>query len=212
MSVDDEPPQVEKQEPVQDSELLKNLEAKVGDIANRWLKERFGVREEADGFLHFPETERVKELAVKAEQFMRGFFRGFMERPELAAASAAAPQVTEVMGKLLTRTTQTVTDAFQDYVRENAVDEAHPTGPVVLDGRFVMRHGGPLIGRIVQALGGAFSSDGRSEAHAHDGPPVEVKVELPDVFKTLLSGRIAGDDKAPAGPAGASDPSDEDAT
>lgn len=206
MSVDDDQPQAESQGSAQprDSEFARSVQAKVGDIANRWLKDRFGLRADPDGSYHFGDPQQLRDLGGRADQFVRGFFKGFLETPgapESEAAGAPAPSMTEIMVKLLSRTGQTVNQAFQGYLRDNAVDAEHPREPVVLDAQFVVRHGAPLIGHIVQALGGAFSGAAPEEgASAGEAAKVDVKVELPEVFKTLLGGLAPGDGSGASAP------------
>jgi hypothetical protein len=209
-----------------------SIEQRIVGIANDWLKTRLGLEERPDGTLELPQRGAFENIGEKADQFMRGFFRGFIEKtPEEREAQAGlrdpatVPNATEVAGRLLSRASAAVTGAFHDYLKE-AVPPPAPTAPtaagpepaptaapVHIDGRFLLRHGAPLIGRIVQALGTAFTNPSDVNAAAPGGAPaaphgdaetrVDYRVDLPSLMKSLITGRTGG---APASAPGATAP------
>jgi len=148
------------------------LEEAVNAASQRWLKERFGFEEGEDGRLHLPDGERLLGLGKSADELVRGFFRGFFQKtPEEAVAEAEGrkppdgPVATEVMVRLLSKLSHTVTDTWRDFVNERAERET-PTGKKVVDGEFVVAHGPALLGRMVEALGEAFKGEGRAPEDA----------------------------------------------
>jgi hypothetical protein len=201
-----------------------SIEQRIVGLANDWLKTRLGLEERPDGMLELPQRGSFENLGEKADQFMRGFFRGFVEKtPEDREAQAGlrdpanVPNATEVAGRLLSRASAAVTGAFHDYLKEAvpAPPPASPTGatpepppPLSIDGRFLLRHGAPLIGRIVQALGTAFTNPSEANAAAPTAPHgdaetrVDYRVDLPSLMTSLLTGRApAAATPSPAGAA-----------
>lgn len=205
-----------------------SIEQRIVGLANDWLKTRLGLEERADGTLELPQRGSFENLGEKADQFMRGFFRGFIEKtPEDREAQAGlrdpanVPNATEVAMRLLSRASAAVTESFHDYLKEAvpptppAAPPTSPGGatpepapPVSIDGRFLLRHGAPLIGRIVQALGAAFTNPSEANAAAPTAPTVphgdpetrvDYRVDLPSLMKSLITGR-AGTSAAPAPP------------
>ena len=184
----DDPPTTPEAPPAKPS-----TQDRLNDIANRWLEDRFGLKV-GDGGLHLPDSESIKDFGTRAEQFVRSFFKGFLDKTpdELTGLQASdLPSAAELATRLIAKTTGTVSNAFNDYLRENAVES--PDKPVVIDGRFLMRHGAPLLGRMIQAIGGAFAEDVKAEHIPEPHPKVDVQVEVPQVFKSLLA-------KLPTGP------------
>jgi len=204
---------------------VRGVQQRVSELANKWLEGRFGARE-GEGPMAV-----ATEIGSRAEQFVRGFFRGLVDEPEApdagaegaagASADAGAGKATgeaaralkdaipgmDQAARLLTATTRTVSDTFQDYLRENAVDASRPDAPVVIDGRFVVQHGTQLLGRIVQALGGALAGGGDARGEdagepRHDEDKVPVKLDLGGLFRSLVLGSPAPErEAAPAPPA-----------
>lgn len=188
----------------------KGLRKKVSELASQWLDERFGGGRDASGLAG---EARLAELAAKAEDFVRGFFRGLIDEPRGATEGADSgptprplaemlPAVEEVT-RLITKTTQTVSDSFQDYLREHVAAE-RPSEPVVIDGKFVVRHGTQLVGRMIQALGAALAEP-RGDATRSEAPRVDVKVDFGGLFRSLVMGRPTASDAPPAAPGAASD-------
>ncbi len=200
-----------------------SIEQRIVGLANDWMKARLGLEERPDGVLELPQRGSFENLGEKADQFMRGFFRGFVEKtPEDREAQAGlrdpanVPNATEVAGRLLSHASAAVTGAFHAYLKEavpptppaspltsqtGATPE--PAAPVSIDGRFLLRHGAPLIGRIVQALGTAFTNPSAANAAPSTAPHtdaetrVDYRVDLPSLMTSLITGR-AGAAPAPA--------------
>jgi len=185
---------------------IDELRAKVTDAASDFLKARLGLEEGVDGTLQFPDRGVFENFGQRADQFVRGFFRGFVDKtPEEREVMAGVrdpkdvPSGTEVATRLLAKVSETMSDTFQGYLADNAVDPTHPETPVVVDGRFLLRHGAPLLASFVQALGSRFSEQGvardplmpTAEDEAHHAaeehkPHVDYRVDLPSVFKSLF--------------------------
>ena len=203
-----------------------SIEQRIVGIANDWMKARLGLEERPDGTLELPQRGSFENLGEKADQFMRGFFRGFIEKtPEDREAQAglrdpaSVPNATEVAGRLLSRASAAITGAFHDYLKDAvppttpAAPPTSPTAatpepapPVSIDGRFLLRHGAPLIGRMVQALSAAFTNPNEANAATPTAPTVphgdpetrvDYRVDLPSLMKSLITGR-AGAAPTPA--------------
>ncbi|MCC6621578.1 MAG: hypothetical protein IT385_10015 [Deltaproteobacteria bacterium] len=212
----DEPEDPPKKPALEDmADAVRDAQQRVSELANRWLEGRFGAREGESPLAV------ASEIGARAEQFVRGFFRGLVDEPPTAgnddAARATEGEAAKALkdaipgmdqaARLLTRTTRTVSETFQEYLRDNAVDRSHPDAPVVIDGPFVVRHGTQLLGRIVQALGGALAEAGAeqpgapeqpaSEPRAHEGDKVAVKLDFAGLFRSLVLGRPAPERRAP---------------
>ena len=179
------------------------LATKVTNAANDFLKERLGLAPGADGSLEPPDQRTFEDIGQRADQFIRGFFMGFVDKtPEERAAMSegsdpnkAPPSGTEVLGRLLSKVSETVSGSFHEYLKEHAVDAAKPDEPVVIDGAFVLRHGGPLLTGFVQALGTSFKkaentaeplAPAEPEPVAEGRPHVDYRVDLPSVFKSMF--------------------------
>lgn len=169
---------------------LEHLRARVADAANDFLKSRLGLERGVDGVTRFPEQSPVHALGQRAEQFARGFLSGLMERQAERAERADGPTPTEVVGRLLSRASDAVSRRFHEYAEAHAEKDA--SGQVVVDGRFVHRHGGALLAGFVDALSRQFtppSGETGSEA-AHPGEEGEAKVDyrvdLPSVLSSLF--------------------------
>jgi len=187
---------------------IDELRAKVTDAANEFLKARLGVEEGIDGSLRFPDRGVFENIGERADQFVRGFFRGFVDKtPEEREVMAGVrdpkdvPNGAEVATRLLAKVSETMSGTFHEYLADHAVDPTKPEKPVVVDGRFILRHGAPLLASFVQALGSRFSEagtardplmpasdDGDAKHHANDegAPHVDYRVDLPSVFKSLF--------------------------
>jgi len=164
---------------------LDGVRQKVKDLANRWLEDRFALREgEA--------ADTVRDLGARAETFVRGFFRGLFDKTEDAPGEAGRPGLGDITpaldeaARVISRTGRTLQHTLQDYLREKA-DPSAPDAPVVIDGRFVVRHGTELFGRLVQALGGAIASPA-AEPPPDEAPRVPVKVDFAGLFRSLVVG------------------------
>lgn len=180
---------------------IDELRNKMTAAANEFLKTRLGLEEAANGRLELPDRGVFENLGQRADEFVRGFFRGFVDKtPEEREALAGlrdpkdVPNATEVVGRLLGKVSEAVSGSFHQYLKEHAVDPASPDKEVVVDGRFILRHGAPLLASFVQALGTRFSPDtphepvntAPAEGSEAPGPHVDYKVDLPSVFKSLF--------------------------
>lgn len=152
--------------PAPEGEAATQLGEAITRASEEWLKGRFGLEEDAAGQLHVPVASRMPDLGVRAEQFIKGFLNGIVartpEEQEVAAGQrdpSAVPSGTEVVGRLLTRFSHTVTDTWRDYVAERAERES-PDGKKLVDGEFVMQHGAGLLGAMLSRLGEAFKDVG----------------------------------------------------
>ncbi len=196
--------------PPEPASPIDDLRAKVTDAASDFLKARLGLEEGIDGSLRFPDRGMFENIGQRADQFVRGFFRGFVDKtPEEREVMAGVrdpkdvPSGAEVATRLLSKVSETMSGTFHEYLADNAVDPTKPEAPVVVDGRFILRHGAPLLASFVQALGSRFSEQGTArdplmpteeEAEAvalqHAGeehkPHVDYRVDLPSVFKSLF--------------------------
>ncbi|MBL8784056.1 MAG: hypothetical protein JNJ59_04060 [Deltaproteobacteria bacterium] len=185
--------------------VLDALRAKVTETATEFLKNRLGL-EDVAGALKLPDIPAFENVGQRAEQFIRGFFRGFVDKSpeerEVEAGTRApddVPNATEIMGRLLAKASDSVSTTFHTYLQDNVVGhDATQKDPVVVDGRFVFRHGAPLLASFVQALGAQFASTPspldpdavgpaatRPEA-AGPKPHVDYKVDVPAIFKSLF--------------------------
>jgi len=185
--------------------VLDALRAKVTETATDFLKNRLGL-EDVGGSLRLHDIPAFENVGQRAEQFIRGFFRGFVDKSpeerEVEAGTRApddVPNATEIMGRLLAKASDSVSTTFHTYLQENVVGhDAAQKEPVVVDGRFVFRHGAPLLASFVQALGAQFATTAspldpdavgpaatRPEA-AGPKPHVDYKVDVPAIFKSLF--------------------------
>lgn len=202
------------------SSPIDELRDKVSEAANAFLKARLGLEEGVDGTLRLPERGVFENIGQRADQFVRGFFRGFVAKtPEEREAAAGlrdpkdVPGGTEIAARLLGRVSETMSGAFHAYLKDHVVDPNKPEEQVVVDGRFVLRHGAPLIATFVQALGTRFSNEAPGEGgdrapeatplnapieEAPEGesgaPHVDYRVDLPSVFTSLFVRPPAGDE------------------
>lgn len=212
--------------------VLDALRAKVTETASEFLKNRLGL-EDVAGALKLPDIPAFENVGLRAEQFIRGFFRGFVDKSpeerEVEAGTRApedVPNATEIMGRLLAKASDSVSTTFHSYLKDNVVGDATQKDPVVVDGRFVFRHGAPLLASFVQALGAQFATTAspldpdavgpaatRPEA-AGPKPHVDYKVDVPAIFKSLFvrpaetAPPEADVSAAHAGPTGTPAPSD----
>lgn len=192
---------------------IDDLRDKMTRAANEFLKSRLGLEEGIDGSLQLPDQGTFADIGQRADQFVRGFFRGFVDKtPEEREVASGlrdpkdVPSPTEVAARLLGRVSDTMSGAFHEYLKDKVVDPDQPDEQVVVDGRFIMRHGGPLLASMVRALGTRFSGgyDGGIDAArepvdagAPEGaetetkqttvtPYVDYKVDLPSVFMSMF--------------------------
>jgi len=186
------------------------LRDKMTAAANEFLKARLGLEEGANGRLELPDRGAFENLGQRADEFVRGFFRGFVDKtPEEREAQAGlrdpkdVPNATEVVGRLLGKVSEAVSGTFHQYLKEHAADPEKPDKEVVVDGRFILRHGAPLLASFVQALGTRFSPDTphepvntAPEPPTEPPPHVDYRVDLPSVFKSLFV-RPKGDEGDP---------------
>jgi hypothetical protein len=162
---------------------IDELRTKVTRAANEFLKARLGLEEGADGGLSLPNRGVFENIGERADQFVRGFFRGFVEKtPEEREAAAGVrdpkdvPSPTEVVTRLLERVSETMSGTFHEYLKDHVVSPTEPEKQVVVDGRFVLRHGAPLLASFVHALGTRFSAGegaGGPAGHTTPAPPNE---------------------------------------
>ncbi|TNF32946.1 MAG: hypothetical protein EP329_09015 [Deltaproteobacteria bacterium] len=157
-----------------------------------WLRDRFRLEEDAEGQLHVPEPSRWPDLGTRAEQFVNGLLKGFIQKtPEEKEAAMGlrdaedVPRGTEVIGRLLTRFSNTVTDTWKTFVAEHATRETQD-GKKVVDGDFVVQHGATLLGTWVSKLGEAFEGVGTPGGpevgpdFGETGPTAEAEAQTED--------------------------------
>lgn len=149
----------------EEDEAVTELERAITAASNRWLKERFDLVEGSDGALHASGGSKLESFGKEADEFVRGFFRGFLAKTteELEAErglrdAADVPRGSEVLARLFTKFNDTVTGVWQRYVDEHArtVD-----GEKRVDGQFAVEHGAGLIAETIEALGRSFGGEGR---------------------------------------------------
>lgn len=168
---------------VDDAEPIPILGDAIAQASHTWLRDRFGLVEDPQGALHVPDAARWPDLGQRADQFVRGFFRGFVEKsPEEREARYGlrsaddVPAPSELVGRLLTRFSHTVTDTWNDYIAEHA-ERTTEDGEKVVDGAFVVEHGAGLIGTLLSRLGEAFEDvglpGGTSIHEGHYDPPTD---------------------------------------
>lgn len=195
---DDEPPAAAKgaADPNPPNPIA-DLRDKVTEAASEFLKAKLGLENGVDGSLQFPDRGVFENFGQRADQFVRGFFRGFVDKtPEEREVMAGerdpkdVPSGTEVATRLLAKVSDTMSTAFHEYLQDHAVDPEHPEQPVVVDGRFMLRHGAPLLATFVAALGTKFNDQRGAEPFEPDDaeskPAVDYRVDLPSVFKSLF--------------------------
>ncbi|PKN59006.1 MAG: hypothetical protein CVU56_02625 [Deltaproteobacteria bacterium HGW-Deltaproteobacteria-14] len=174
------------------------MTAQLGDAITRashgWLRDRFHLDEDAAGDLHVPEPQRWPDLGTRAEDFVKGLMQGFIQKtPEEKEAAMGlrdasdVPRGTEVIGRLLSRFSNTVTDTWKEFVDEHA-DRKSPEGKKVVDGEFVVQHGATLLGTMITRLGEAFQGVGEAGG--------------PEVGPDFAGGPTAAADEASAAPGG----------
>ena len=172
------------------------MTAQLGDAITRashgWLRDRFHLDEDEQGDLHVPEPQRWPDLGTRAEDFVKGLMQGFIQKtPEEKEAAMGlrdagdVPRGTEVIGRLLSRFSNTVTDTWKEFVDEHA-ERQNPEGKKVVDGEFVVQHGATLLGTMISRLGEAFQGVGEAGG--------------PEVGPDFAAGPAATDDGAPAAP------------
>jgi hypothetical protein len=188
--------------PPGESDPIAELRERVTAAAEGFLKARLGLEEGADGSLHLPDRGVFENVGQRADQFLRGFLKGVVERtPEEREVDAGlrdkadVPNATEVVGRLLSRASGAVSTTFHQYLKDNVVTD---NSQVVVDGRFLLQHGAPLLAGFVQALGQQFAdkpagapSDELEGATADSpgekpAPKVDYKVDLPSLFTSLF--------------------------
>lgn len=183
------------------------LRERITTAAEDFLKARLGLEEGADGSLRLPERGVFENVGQRADQFLRGFLKGVVERtPEEREADAGlrdkadVPNATEVVGRLLSKASGAVSTSFHQYLKDHVVTPDEK-GPVVVDGRFLLQHGAPLLAGFVQALGQRFADQAQTDGAAQDtspaeqpqaanddaaAPKVDYKVDLPSLFTSLF--------------------------
>jgi hypothetical protein len=193
------------------------LRERVTEAASDFLKDRLGLERGLDGSLQFPERGAFENIGQRADQFVRGFFRGFVDKtPEEREVAAGlrdpkdVPSSTEIATRLLSKVSETMSGTFREYLKDHVVDPHKPDSQVVVDGRFVMRHGAPLIASFVQALGTRFNdkgapANGPAEPSA-EPPHVDYRVDLPSLFKSLFVRPAEGAPSDPPAPSPSTPP------
>ncbi len=192
---------------------IDELRERVTEATSSFLKNRLGLEEGADGALHLPDRGVFENVGQRAEQFIRGFLKGVVERtPEEREVDAGVrakndvPNTTEIIGRLLSKASGAVSTSFHQYLKDH-VPAAETSEPVVVDGRFLLQHGAPLLATFAQALGSQFAdkSDPTQNTAApapepvadldeKTSPKVDYRVDLPSLFTSLFV-RPREDDK-----------------
>jgi len=193
---------------------MDELRERVTEATSSFLKNRLGLEEGADGALHLPDRGVFENVGQRAEQFIRGFLKGVVERtPEEREVDAGVrakndvPNTTEIIGRLLSKASDAVSTSFHQYLKDH-VPAAGTSEPVVVDGRFLLQHGAPLLATFAQALGSQFADKGDTAQSAAAAPPpepvadtdttsgpkVDYRVDLPSLFTSLFV-RPREDDK-----------------
>lgn len=202
------------------------LREKVAAAASELLKTRLGLEEGPEGRLHLPDRGLFENLGQRADELVRGFLRGFAEKPpqgerepgagreseHVPPEAKDAPHATEVVGRLLGKASEAVSGTFHQYLEQHAANPDKPDEPIVVDGRFILRHGAPLIASFVRALGTRLSPEGSHEPseaapqdtgseprpHATEARPhVDFRLDLPSVFKSLFVRPTSDEEDAP---------------
>lgn len=193
------------QEPHAPNDPIGELREKITAATEGFLKARLGLETGPDGGLQLPDRGVFENVGQRADQFLRGFLKGIVERtPEEREADAGlrdkadVPSATEVVGRMLSKASGAVTTSFHQYLAQHA---APGDKPVVVDGRFLFQHGAPLLAGFVQALSQQFADkadkpegetapDPSEQAAAPDQAPppprVDYKVDLPSLFTSLF--------------------------
>lgn len=198
------------QEPHDAPDPIGELREKITAATEGFLKARLGLETGPDGGLQLPDRGVFENVGQRADQFLRGFLKGIVERtPEEREAEAGlrdkadVPSATEVVGRMLSKASGAVTNSFHQYLAQHVAPSTAGEKPVVVDGRFLLQHGAPLLAGFVQALGKQFAdkADGPAqntgepapEATAEAAPPAEApsprvdyKVDLPSLFTSLF--------------------------
>jgi hypothetical protein len=130
----------------------------------------------------------IGALGQRADSVVRGFLKGLATQGESTSTTEterAAPSATELVGLVLSRAGQAVSQGFHSYLAAHA--EKGESGEVVVDGRFVWRHGAPLISSVVDALGRqmsrALSPEEEGEARA---AKVDYRLDIPSILGSIL--------------------------
>lgn len=186
------------------------LREKITAATEGFLKERLGLETGPDGGLQLPDRGVFENVGQRADQFLRGFLKGIVERtPEEREADQGlrdktdVPSATEVVGRMLSKASGAVTNSFHQYLAQHVAPSASGDKPVVVDGRFLLQHGAPLLAGFVQALGQQFADKADKPLEAGDeaapeapehaaadqatpAPRVDYKVDLPSLFTSLF--------------------------
>jgi hypothetical protein len=184
---------------VHNSDPIGDLRERITAAAEGFMKARLGLEEGADGSLQLPNRGVFENVGQQADQFLRGFLKGVVEKtPEEREAAAGlrdkadVPSATEVVGRLLSKASGAVSTSFQQYLKTH-VAAPDDKSQVVVDGRFLLQHGAPLLAGFVQALGRQFAEKGPEDSDtpapepvADAGPKVDYKVDLPSLFTSLF--------------------------
>ena len=73
----------------EEDEAIAGLEQAITAAGNNWLKNRFDLVEDEEGALHAQAGSKLESFGKEADEFVRGFFRGFFAlAPLLALASS----------------------------------------------------------------------------------------------------------------------------
>lgn len=190
---------------------ISELRERVTEATASFLKNRLGLEEGADGVLHLPDRGVFENVGQRAEQFIRGFLKGVVERtPEEREVDAGVrpkedvPNTTEIIGRLLSKASGAVSTSFHQYLKDH-VPTPDGSEPVVVDGRFLLQHGAPLLATFAQALGSQFADKAAPAQKAAEPAPeptaepdtstkVDYRVDLPSLFTSLFV-RPREDDK-----------------
>lgn len=183
-----------------DPDPIGELREKITAATEGFLKARLGLESGPDGGLQLPDRGVFENVGQRADQFLRGFLKGVIERtPEEREADqglrdkADVPSATEVVGRMLSKASGAVSTSFHQYLQDHVATDDKP---VVVDGRFLLQHGAPLLAGFVQALGQQFAEKADGEASDTPAtepgpddtstPKVDYKVDLPSLFTSLF--------------------------
>jgi len=132
--------------------------------------------------------EGLGALGQKADSMVRSFMRGFGEPTQddtRAGAEGHGTPATELVGLVLSRASQAVSHGFHAYLSNHA--ERSGSGEVVVDGRFLWKHGAPLISSVVDALGRQVSRALEPSPEAERGSvKVDYRIDFPSILGALL--------------------------
>ncbi len=196
-----EPPKDEPEQAPQDGDMtpepgsVADVQAAVTRAANRFLKDRFALREREDGVLEIPEPAPYQELANNAQRFVQGFLAGFDTTRRDPDSPDPGGLAQESVVALLARAKDALSDTWNAYLNERVVPQrTEEQAPVRVDGEFVRNHAGSLLATAIRDLTAAFNTDDPGTARVADLPadgekrPVEVDVQLDvkSLFRALL--------------------------